>query len=312
MPHKPHLPKDAPKEFRLNLIEGNASRHVAAFLAQRRRFPVPDHFEGSGCVMAAGGRRYLRMAFVTISLIRQSGWDVPIEVWHMGPKELPYDLRRRFEHLDVRFVDAHQVRRHHPARQLGGFELKSFAIAHSGFRHVMLLDADCIPIRDPSDLFESPEYLETGVIVAPDIIKNRKSDAIFTFMGIPLPDDFWEGESGFIMIDKARAWRALELTRWFNDYSDFFYKYVWGDKDSLPLSCLRTETPYRMLPRCTWEPFGIRHYWFDGSVVADHHMDRKRNPGAFVPEQHEAYGRMFDRFDFAGVPEYAQSVMCPS
>lgn len=298
MPKRPHLTQDDPKEFRLNVGEGNSARHVAAFLAQRLRVPVPDHFDGTGIVMAAGGPRYLRMAFVTISLIRQNGWHIPIDVWHLGPKELGNDLRRRFAHLDIRFVDALQVRKLHPARQLGGWELKSFAMAHSRFRNVMLLDADCVPILPPDQLFESPEYLKTGVIVAPDIIKNRKSDAIFTFMGIRLPESFWEGESGFIMLDKTRNWRALELTRWLNDYSDFYYKYVWGDKDLLPLACLRTGTPYRMLPMCTWEPFGIRHYWFNGDVVADHHMDRKRNPAAFVPPGHEALGGMFDRWDF--------------
>lgn len=298
MVRRPHLTQDDPKEFRLALGEGNSHLHVQTFLSQRKKFPIPDHFAGHGIVMAAGGSRYLRMAFVTVSLIRQAGWDIPIEIWHLGPKELGSDLRRRFEHLNIRFVDAYQVQKKHPARQLGGWELKSFAMAHSPFRHVMLLDADCVPVQKPDDLFHTEEYQETGVIVAPDIIKNRKSDAIFTFMGIRFREDFWEGESGFIMLDKTRNWRALELTRWLNDYSEFFYKYVWGDKDLLPLSCLRTETPYLMLPMCTWEPFGIRHYWFDKSIVADHHMDRKRNPDAFVPYEHLRLWREFEAFDF--------------
>jgi len=301
MSRRPHLPRDAPKEFKLNLVEGNASAHVTAFLAQRKRYPVPL-FEGTGIVMAAGGRNYLRMAFISISLMRQNGWDIPIEIWHMGPKELPHDLRRRFTHLDVRFVDAHQVRKEHPVRKLGGFELKSYAIAHSRFQHVMLLDADCVAIQNPSDLFNSPEYREYGVIVAPDIRQNRKANTIFTMLGVHMPEDFWEGESGFLMFDKGRHWRTLELIRWCNDYSDFFYRFVHGDKDFMHLCCMRTGTPFLMLPMCDWLPFGIRHYWFDRSVVADHHMDHKRNPGAEVPYEHRVLWRKFEEWDSVGSP----------
>lgn len=293
---RPRLKRTDPPEWKIALGEGNSHRHIASFIARKKRDPIPQ-FEGTGIVMAAGGRSYLRMAFITISVIRNNGWNIPIEIWHMGPKELPHDLKRRFNHLEVQFIDAHQVMKKVPSRTMGGFELKSYAIANSSFRHVMLLDADCEPIQSPETLFNSNEYKDTGVIVAPDIKLNRKGNTIFNLMGIPFTADFWEGESGFIMIDKVKAWRALELTRWLNEFSDFYYRYVWGDKDLLPLSCLRLKMPYLMLPKCTWENFGIRHYWFDGSIVADHHMDQKRNPGAHVPPEHLRLWRAFEQWD---------------
>ena len=297
MPHKPHLPQDSPKEFRLNIVEGNAHLHVASFLAQRKRFPVPDHFEGTGCVMAAGGRMYLREAFITISRIRAEGWDWPIEIWHLGPKEAPHELRRRFDHLDVRFVDAHQIRRIHPSRQLGGWQLKHYAIAWCQYDNVLLLDADSVPVRDPFPLFDAPEFKEFGAIFWPDIITNRKDDKIFTFLGLSKPDGFVEGESGQIMLSKTRNWRAWELMLWLNDYADFFFKYVHGEKDLGELSFLRTGHGFRMAPPCAWMGWGIEQRWFDGEPLFEHRMARKREPGCFVSEVDRFYWGQFDRFD---------------
>lgn len=295
MPYKARIPSDSPPEWRIQLSEGNSHRHVEMALARFRREPIPT-FKGTGCVMAAGGRAYLRMAFITISRIRSAGWKWPIQVWHLGSKELPSGLRERFRDLDVQFVDAEHVRRRHPARRLGGWELKSFMLAQSPFRYCLLLDADSLPAQDPMPLFESPEFVEVGAILAPDIKPCRPSDFIFNALGFLKPDNYVECESGQMMIDKTRHWRAIQLIRWLNDFSEFYYRYVHGDKSSFDLSFLRTKHSFRMLPPCSWEGWGIQQYWFDGSIFTQHRLDRKRNPKAPVCLEDAHYGRMFDEW----------------
>lgn len=249
--------------------------------------------------MAAGGRLYLREAFITISRIRSSGWNFPIQIWHLGPKELPDDLRRRFDQLDVTFIDAMQIALAHPCRMLGGWQLKSYAVEHCPFRNVLLLDADSVPVRDPIPLFESPEFIKTGAIFWPDIKPCMESDKIFGFIGVRKPENYTEVESGQLMIDKVRCWRALELVRWLNDFSDFWYRYCYGDKSLYDLAFLRCGQPYLMPMGCEWRGWGIAQKWTDGEVLFEHRLSRKREPSDSASEVDRFYWNYFERFDWA-------------
>ena len=39
-------------------------------------------------------------------------------------------------------------------------------------------------------------------------------------------------ESGQFIPDKARHWKPLALADWLNDYSDYLYRHIYGDKDN--------------------------------------------------------------------------------
>jgi len=56
----------------------------------------------------------------------------------------------------------------YPARILNGRELKAFALLHSAFREVLLLDADNVPLVAPAFLFETKQFADTGAIFWPD------------------------------------------------------------------------------------------------------------------------------------------------
>jgi len=247
--------------------------------------------------MAAGGRRYLREAFMTVSRIRESGWDWPIQIWHLGHKELAPDMPHRFDHLDVEFVDAQLVANKHPVRILQGWPLKSYMVANCPFRNVLLLDSDSAPVRDPMPFFESPEFQQHGAVFFPDIAKNLKDYKAFGFIGLKAPIHYTETESGQLMVDKVRCWRALELVRWMNDYADFWFKYMHGDKETWPIAFMRHGTRFSMAPPCRWEPFGIEQNWFDGQPLFEHRLSRKYNPGAYVSPQDFYYGQQFDGYD---------------
>ncbi|POM80295.1 Hypothetical protein PHPALM_1884 [Phytophthora palmivora] len=48
------------------------------------------------------------------------------------------------------------------------FHAKPYAIYHSRFESVLWLDSDNIPVRDPTYLFEAPEFVKHGAIFWPD------------------------------------------------------------------------------------------------------------------------------------------------
>jgi hypothetical protein len=56
-------------------------------------------------------------------------------------------------------------------------------------------------------------------------------------------------ETGQILVDKSKCWRALQLAMWFNENLDFFYDHVLGDKETFHLAFRKTGTPYVMPAR---------------------------------------------------------------
>ncbi len=118
--------------------------------------PGPEVGAGAGVVIAAGGLRYFVNAWVCIHMLRDKGCTLPIQLWHLGPDELPPALADLVRPLGVECVDALAQLARHPARHLFGWALKSYAILHAPFRHVLWLDADNVPLQDQTFLLTSP------------------------------------------------------------------------------------------------------------------------------------------------------------
>ena len=111
-------------------------------------FPFPkERFAGRGIVICGGGEKYLPSTYVLVRFLRHLGCALPVEVWHLGEAEMPATMRALFAELGAVCVDGSVVRRTHPVRRLAGWELKCFALLHSAFAVVMLLDADNCPVR---------------------------------------------------------------------------------------------------------------------------------------------------------------------
>jgi hypothetical protein len=175
--------------------------------------PYPEGFEGRGIVICGGGIKYFTCAWVCIHMLRRWGCHLPIEVWHLGPGEMSASMAALLRPLGAACIDAHELQKKFPARILHGFALKPYAILHSRFREVLLLDADNVPTLDPSYLFETPEFRKTGAIFWPDFkfADGKRAQVIWKSCGLRAPREK-EFESGQIVVDKRRCWRALCLT----------------------------------------------------------------------------------------------------
>jgi hypothetical protein len=152
--------------------------------------------------------------------------------------------------LGVECVDARKIRRRFPVRNLAGWELKPYAILHSRFREVLLLDADNVPVVNPEFLFDTPQFRNSGAIFWPDYQPwpSRRALPVWSSCGLCPPRER-EFESGQIVLDKQRCWRALSLCMWFNENSDFYYQYLHGDKETFHLAFRKLRMNYCLVPK---------------------------------------------------------------
>jgi Mannosyltransferase putative len=207
----------------------------------------PGGYRGRGLVLCAGGVRYFTPAWVCIRMLRHLGCPLPIQLWHLGRRECDARMEDLVRPFGVECVDASEVRKRHPVRLLSGWELKPYALLHCPFREVLLLDADNVAVLNPQYLFETPEFRETGAVFWPDFGRLAPDRLIWNLCGVDYRDEP-EFESGQIVLDKERCWRALRLAMWYNEHSDFFYQYVHGDKETFHLAFRKLAQPYAMTP----------------------------------------------------------------
>ena len=225
------------------LTERTARTAADAYIASIP--PYPGRFHGRGVVLVAGGAQYFPCAWVCIRMLRRAGCDLPIQLWHLGRHEVSPRMEDLVRSHGVTCVDAWEVRKIIPARILNGWEAKPYAILHSPFREVLLVDADNVAVADPTALFEAPPYRETGAVFWPDYLRLGPDRALWSLCGVPYRDEP-EFESGQILVDKALCWRALCLAMWYNEHSDFFYRHLHGDKDTYHMAFRRLDQPYAM------------------------------------------------------------------
>ena len=232
------------------------------FLHRLGEFPA-ERYRGRGIVIAGGGQAFFASLYVTIRAIRAVGCRLPVEVWFLGRNdEMPDHYARVLTPYDVVCVDGDVVRRSHPCRILNGWELKVFALLHCPFEEVLLLDADCYPVHDPSFIFEDLGYRERGAIFWPDIPRSRLRD--WTPFRVQAPRGQESIESGQVVINKRQCWRPVQLAWWYNDHSEWTYLHGYGDKHTFEVA---------------WARLGVRCQRFQEAAIWLRHVFVHLGPG---------------------------------
>lgn len=244
----------------------------------------PPDLDRAGIVIVAGGARCFTNAYVALTNLRDVvGTTLPIQVWYLGPREMSPEMTRILSRFDVDLVDAHEVRCRFPVRRLGGWECKAYAILHSPFRHVILLDADNVSLIDPADLLRLSEYADTGAIFWPDNHSHPEDSPVWDLFRVAYRQEL-EVESGQLVVDKERCWVPLHLALHFNEWSDIYYQHVYGDKETFHFAWRQLGQPYAMpaerpgIVYCDKEtPYGRRrmtaaleHSDFSGNLIFHH------------------------------------------
>lgn len=238
--------------------------------------PAPAHTGDRGIVISAGGK-YADWGLVNAKWTRDMGVSLPIQVWHLGPAEIPSWMRKHFNALDVELVDAFEVRQKHWHRTLKGWSIKQYAAMRCPWQTVLSLDADAFTTRDPAFVLDDPDFQTKGALFCADIAKCSKSNWAYFHAGIPVPQK--EMESGYFAWDRVKAWEGIKMTHWVAEHSEVWDQLIYGDKDRPALAFGTTNTPYLFADQPVWMGYGIRHFW-RGEAICDHGMGWKRGEHA--------------------------------
>lgn len=219
-----------------------------SFLAALPAYPA-DKFSGKGIVIVAGGT-YLESALIQVKLLREAGSTLRIQVWHLGKAEMTEDQRALFAPYNVEtrdfedFVGSELLKPIQANVGMRLFQLKPLAILHSDLQEIMLLDSDNVPLADPAYLFSSEEFLSAGSVFWPDYWMTAAENPIWKIMETT-PGTTWEMESGQLLVNKAVAWKAINLCVHLND--EFYMKLLNGDKDTFRFSWLAAGVHFHMV-----------------------------------------------------------------
>ena len=233
-------------------------------------------FVGRGIVMPAGGIVYLTNAWLSLRMLRRTGCELPVEVWHIGSDEVTKEWCDLLATVGATCIDALAVLREAPHivdlfwptghMDLRGWEIKPIAVLLSKFAHVLFLDADNHALRDPTFLFDPPPPPGYGYTTQHtalfwpefhDFPLDEQALSIFDISaregwGAGVSGDeedqeckanatappVWQIETGQMVIHKEVSWNALLLTCFLNTgaRSRFYYGILWGDKDLFQLA----------------------------------------------------------------------------
>jgi hypothetical protein len=265
-------------------------RGLKAFVSQLEPFPS-DRFQGTGIVICAGGSAIFTNAYVLVHVLRHElKCQMPIEIWHFGVGELSERMQFLLRELDAEPVDASEIIKAKAPEIVDGWQLKSLALMWSRFAHVLLLDADQVPERDPAAVFEWSEYLQSGAVLWPDICALTEENEIWEACDLPRKE-MRSIESGQLVIDKSRHWNSLQIALFLNQHADYYYQLVYGDKDLFLMAFLLSGNSFTIVPHPPFSdnPWCLFQRDFAGERLFQHRTGAKwryTEPQAEVPGFH--------------------------
>ncbi|ORY80436.1 mannosyltransferase putative-domain-containing protein [Protomyces lactucae-debilis] len=207
-----------------------------------------DKLLGRGIVFSAGDGNALRRVLLNVKLLREHGCTLPVEVfsWAWEADALPAEVIAELTQLNVRLQVASGGLE--KADGWKDFRIKPLAILQSSFEHVLWLDSDSFTLRDPSYLFDSAIFRDSGLLLWPDFTKSQPRNPIWRIIGQPCRPEH-EGESGQIVIDKHMHRATLQLATWFattqSEDQKLWYSHFGGDRDSFRISAVILGSPFK-------------------------------------------------------------------
>jgi hypothetical protein len=191
-----------------------------------------ERFKGKGIVVCGGGPKYYPSLYVNLRLLRLIGCQLPVEVYYIGRKEMDFKMIEILESIEnVKCIDAVSLEAQYPIRTHGGWESKVYSIINSSFEEVLFMDADNTALRNPEYLFQEPEYLKHGAVLWPDYDCWVHDKNMWKILGMEYSDEP-QIESGQVLVNKKECWHQINMAKYFCDYSDFYFKLFYGDKEA--------------------------------------------------------------------------------
>ncbi len=265
----------------------------ASQIAVAPRLPNPRR----GVIIPAGGhckfydgnpsQLYFWNAFAAAWVLRWHGCTLPIQFWFL-PGEIEEiedcDIYARRVAATCHVIDVSGC------RTIDGWRTKINAILQSDLDEVLHLDADNIVTKDPSFLFDTPEFQNNEALLWEDQPKTTDDfhgkviGSQWERMGESRRDKITDLESGQMLIRKTGGGeRALHVVKHLADHADYWggfnggEKGVWyGDKTDFHMGYVLTKTPAYIRENHSWNAGGFfAHDWTDGVVLFQHACHKK-------------------------------------
>lgn len=231
---------------RHQLIKDHVARQASK--PPSRRATLPVSFErGIGVVVYA---TVLQSVYASVRSLRTLGCTLPIELWY---KRSETDPSHPLLQALTTYYGAYLREIHDP--RASTYYTKTYAVFYSAFDHVLLLDADNFAVRDPTYLFDTPQFRNHGAIFWPDFWRFQKTifniqPTSFVWQVFDLaPVDMFEQESGQLLIDRRRHYSALNVVMYYAFHPHVFerLRLAWGDKDLFRFAWLKTASSFHMI-----------------------------------------------------------------
>lgn len=209
---------------------------------------------GGDGILTVGGGKYWPGIFVMIRLARAVGWQGPIEVWFRGDCEQVYP--EDVQGLGVRFFDLDEMGRRLEDTRIvpgnpgsGGWEAKLYAMMHTTLDRVLYLDADAYLVDSPETLFQT---------------LNGKPFAYWRDLASQVRSIRWQYvwpngdmgvmpvQGGQLLIDRRSAWQMIHAAHYMCQYSDYYFKHMYGDQDAWRVALAATGTARHEIARADW------------------------------------------------------------
>ncbi|OWY97312.1 hypothetical protein PHMEG_00032194 [Phytophthora megakarya] len=202
--------------------------------------------------------KLIASAYATIRALRSVlGCQLPIEIWYRQ-EEIRAGSEALAPLLEFATTNKAGVISFHTINDnwATGFGAKVFAVYNSFFERVLFLDADNVPVRDPTYLFKTQEFLDTGAIFWPDfwhpghtIFNIHGQSLLWEILGTTFVNSF-EQESGQLVIDRRRHAAPLDLVKFYtfqrpNPFTRL--KLAYGDKDLFRFAWMKLNVPFTMI-----------------------------------------------------------------
>lgn len=250
------------------------------------KLPYNFYNKGSSGIIYVGGGRFTWFALLSISNVRKTGSNLPIEVFIPSKDEYEYvvceEILPKMNAKCVLMYEFLKDQEQSPSVfknfEFKGFTFKSLALLLSSFENVLLLDADNVPYFNPDTLFNTEPYASDKFVLWPDYWQRTTSPYFYDIASIDLlelnKDNYTAAqiaseiplhklrgsipnpstESGQLMISKSKHWDVILLSLYYNIYGPDHYYHLLsqgaagqGDKETfLAAATVLNSTAYQV------------------------------------------------------------------
>jgi hypothetical protein len=128
------------------------------------------------------------------------------------------------------------------------YGFKGAVLYYSSFREIIFLENNNMVMKDPTFLFDTPAYKETGTLFWKDMWKTRSDNPIYKILEIKCTDEYQQ-ESGQMVINKSHpgVMKALVLALFMEVNNEFYFTFIDGDKDCFRFAYRALGVSYHMV-----------------------------------------------------------------